>query len=253
MKWELFKKISIRSIDKSRDVYYLTFDHFYSFYFIESVGVLRIEMGGVNFHFDYYTTIWRDFALNYTLKPMNWEKLLCSSFDTFSPTLVCWIGFLSHAYHYLLLKLWINSNINPSEFPTSTAEAKSVCNHKQYRSRKSIQIQMEVLKGSKFALRLGNLSNKNGFYLFGWRIPNFIVDFFLLLPMSICSVQLLMVCFNKGFNDLKDISNAIYLCLGIFSICSMYICLAANNDLIIATLDHLQDMMTLSEIYYKWT
>lgn len=35
--------------------------------------------------------------------------------------------------------------------------------------------------------------------------------------------------------------------LGIGSISAMYVCLAANNNLIISTLDHLQAMIALSE------
>lgn len=106
---------------------------------------------------------------------------------------------------------------------------------------------MEVLKKCKLALRLGNLSNKNGFYLFIWKVPNFIVDTFLLLPMTICSIQMLIFCYNIGPN-LKEISSAIYLGLGILSIAAMYICLAAENDLIITTLEHLQGMVTLSKL-----
>lgn len=105
---------------------------------------------------------------------------------------------------------------------------------------------MEVLKKCKVALRLGNLSNKNGFYFFAWKIPNFIVDLFLLLPMSVCSIQMLVYCCKIG-PILNKVSSSIYLCLGISSIVAMYICLACKNELIITTLDHLQGMVTLSE------
>lgn len=105
---------------------------------------------------------------------------------------------------------------------------------------------MEVLKKCKLALQLGNLSNKRGFYLFNWKVPNFIVDLFLILPMSICTIQMFIFCSKIGPN-LKGISSSIYLVLGILSICAMYICLAVENDLIIETLDHLQKMVNLSK------
>lgn len=108
-------------------------------------------------------------------------------------------------------------------------------------------IQMEVLKKSKFTLRLGNLSNKRGFYLHKWRIPNLIVDSIFLLPMFVCALQMLIVCFNIG-PRLKEISSSIYLMLGISSILAIYVCLAAKNDVIIQTLDHLQEMVTLRKI-----
>lgn len=111
---------------------------------------------------------------------------------------------------------------------------------------------MEVLKRSKFILRLANLSNKRGFHLYKWRIPNVIVDSILLLPMSVCCLQMLIFCIKIG-PSLRDISSSIYLCLGIVSLCAMYICLAVNNDLITATLDHLQDMVTLSKIHLKFS
>lgn len=105
---------------------------------------------------------------------------------------------------------------------------------------------MEVLKKCKLLLRIANLSNKNGFRLFAWKVPNFIVDLIFLLPMSICVMQMALFCFGIGL-VLKEISSSIYLSLGIISIMAMYICLAAENDLIIATLDHLQEMVTMSE------
>lgn len=127
---------------------------------------------------------------------------------------------------------------------------------------------MEVLKSCKLAMRLGNLSRKNGCHLWKWRIPNYIIDLILLLPMTICSVQMVIFCCNNA-NTLKTISNATYLwygiismlkddqiidrtiefiySLGIGSISAMYVCLAANNNLIISTLDHLQAMIALSK------
>lgn len=107
---------------------------------------------------------------------------------------------------------------------------------------------MEVLKKSKFILRLGNVANKRGVYLYKWRIPNFIVDLLVMMPMFLCSIQMLIVCFNIG-PRLKEISSCIYLMLGISSILAIYICLAAKNDMIIATLDHLQEMVTLSKSF----
>lgn len=104
---------------------------------------------------------------------------------------------------------------------------------------------MEVLKYSRFALKLANLSNNHGFYLLKWRIPNIIIDLIFLLPMSICLIQMVIFCCNSG-NSIKSISSATYLGLGIFSVCSMYTCLAINNELIIDTLNHLQKMVNHS-------
>lgn len=105
---------------------------------------------------------------------------------------------------------------------------------------------MEVLKTTKFALRLGNLSNKNGFHLHKWRIPNIIVNLLFMLPMFICCIQMAIFCYHFSDN-LKIISSAIYLGLGIMSVCGMYACLALNNDLIIDTLEHLQSMVSQSK------
>lgn len=105
---------------------------------------------------------------------------------------------------------------------------------------------MEVLKFSKFALRLANLSNKQQFQLFKWQIPNILIDLVFLLPMSICLLQMISFCCSTG-NNIKSISSATYLGLGIASVCAMYICLANNNHLIIETLDHLQQVISRSK------
>lgn len=62
--------------------------------------------------------------------------------------------------------------------------------------------------------------------------------------MMICSLQMVIHCCYIGMK-LKEISSATYLCLGIASISAMYICLAAKNNLIIGTLEHLQGMVDL--------
>lgn len=113
---------------------------------------------------------------------------------------------------------------------------------------KATAITMEVLNFSKFALRLANLSNKQQFKWFKWQIPNSLIDFVFLLPMSICLLQMVSFCCRTG-NSIKSISSAIYLVLGIASVCAMYVCLAINNNLIIDTLDHLQLVINRSKCF----
>lgn len=64
--------------------------------------------------------------------------------------------------------------------------------------------------------------------------------------MFICTIQMAIYCIHIGFR-LKEISSSIYLILGITSVLAIYICLASKNDLIIATLDHLQEMIERSK------
>lgn len=145
------------------------------------------------------------------------------------------IFFISKGYKFID---WLQLRIKRDLFATKG----------ETRTRYSrVSVRMEVLKKAKVALRLVNLASKNGVYLSKWRIPNAIIDLLLLLPMSICTVQMVIFCFKTG-PSLKEISSSIYLILGISSILAFYICLAANNDLIIATLDHLQEMVTLSKM-----
>lgn len=74
----------------------------------------------------------------------------------------------------------------------------------------------------------------------GVRIPNWLIDSILLSPMAICTIQMIVFCFVHG-TPLASLSDAIYLSLGIFSIVSIYVCLAIKNDLLISTIDHLQE------------
>lgn len=98
---------------------------------------------------------------------------------------------------------------------------------------------MEVLKSCKRISFFANLFNKNGIQVFGYRIPNWFIDSILLLPMTVCSIQMIVYCCLFG-TSLKSISSAVYLCLGISSIALMHICWAIENDLSISTVDHLQ-------------
>lgn len=99
---------------------------------------------------------------------------------------------------------------------------------------------MKVLKLFEKLSFFANLCNKNGIYVSGVRIPNWLIDTILLSPMTICTIQMIVFCFVHG-TTLVSISVAVYLSLGIFSIVSMYICFAIKNDLLIITIDHLQE------------
>lgn len=105
---------------------------------------------------------------------------------------------------------------------------------------------MEVLKYNRFVMRLVNLSNKSGFHLSNYRIPNVCINLLLMCPMSVCSMQMMLFCCQSE-TELKSVFSAIYLCLGILSILAMHICLAINNDLIIDTVDHLQQIVARSK------
>lgn len=99
---------------------------------------------------------------------------------------------------------------------------------------------MKVLKFFEKVSFFANLCNKNGIYVLGVRIPNWLIDSILLSPMAICTIQMIIYCYVDG-TTLVSISSAIYLSLGIFSIVSMYICFAIKNDLLIITIDQLQE------------
>lgn len=99
---------------------------------------------------------------------------------------------------------------------------------------------MKVLKLFEKVLFFVNLCNKNGIYVLGIRIPNWLIDSIMLSPMAICTIQMIVFCYING-TTLVSISSAVYLSLGIFSIVSMYICFAIQNDLLIITIDHIQE------------
>lgn len=102
---------------------------------------------------------------------------------------------------------------------------------------------MEILRTCKFFMQLTNLYNKNGVKVFGYAIPNAIIHFLYVLPMTFCLIWMSIFCYNFNM-DLKTTSSAIYLSLGIFSMVSMYLCMAVKNDLIIESTDLLQAMVT---------
>lgn len=105
--------------------------------------------------------------------------------------------------------LWMASNTNDnSDFVSEVI----LCPCRKVLQRNPLADRMEVLKSCKLAMRLGNLSRRNGFHLWKWRIPNFIIDLILLLPMAICSIQMVIFCYNNA-TTLKTISNATYLWL----------------------------------------
>lgn len=100
---------------------------------------------------------------------------------------------------------------------------------------------MKVLKFFEKVSFFANLCNKNGITVSGvGRIPNWIIDSILLSSLTICTIQMIIFCLVHG-TTLVSISSAIYLILAFFSIVSMYICFAIKNDLLIITIDHLQE------------
>lgn len=99
---------------------------------------------------------------------------------------------------------------------------------------------MKVLKSCRKLLFYTNLSRKHGVRVYGYRIPNFIINSVFLFPLCCCSIQMILFCYLYG-TDLNSMSRSLYLSLGIVSIVSMYLCLSIKNDMIIETFDHLQE------------
>lgn len=110
---------------------------------------------------------------------------------------------------------------------------------------------MQVLGECKRALAYANLCNENGVTIAGKRIPNAIINFFIVFPVLFAGFLAFLVCVKNYEYGLKSISSPIYIFLGCFSIAAMYICLTLKNNSIIELIANLQKVVKRSIISYS--
>lgn len=104
--------------------------------------------------------------------------------------------------------------------------------------------QIEVLSALRPMLKLTNLYNKNGVHLKYNKNPFKIPDSYVICLISLPAVYLaslyLWFVLDEKFN-LKTISTSLGFAIGLLQMTLAYISLALKTDLIISTIDHLQE------------
>lgn len=103
-----------------------------------------------------------------------------------------------------------------------------------------------VLDGCRLALKLSNLYNQNGVYIRTFKIPNVVISTLILLPTMyyIASLEF-WFCIDERFN-MKSISSTLCNMIAIIQMAFVYFSLAMKSDLIIETMNHLQDVVDKS-------
>lgn len=102
-----------------------------------------------------------------------------------------------------------------------------------------------VLDGCRLALKYTNLYNKKDLQIFGRRIPNFLIHTFILIPMIYTNFLQMWFCIDEKFN-LKSISSTLGNLMSLTHMSLIYVSLAVKSNLIIETLDNLQDLVDKS-------
>lgn len=108
---------------------------------------------------------------------------------------------------------------------------------------------VEVLSGLRLILKLTNLYNKHGVYIGSVKIPNILVFFLVMLPVIWHAFLLLWAVVDEKF-DLKLISNSLAVTIGNIQTTLAYVSLAMETDLVISTVDHLQEVVEKSELFF---
>lgn len=107
---------------------------------------------------------------------------------------------------------------------------------------------IEVLSSLLVILKLTNLYNKNGVsFKFNRisdsvKIPNFCLFCLISLPTLYLSSLFVWIIFEEKF-DLKLISTSVAVLIGTSQITIAYISLAMKTDLVVSTVDHLQEVV----------
>lgn len=105
---------------------------------------------------------------------------------------------------------------------------------------------IEVLSSLRLLFKILNLYNKDSIYIGSVKIPDFFVFCLIALPtFHLCSLCL-WIAIEKNF-DLKLTSASLAGSIAHLQITSSYISLAMKTDLIVSTIDYLQDAVVRSK------
>lgn len=104
----------------------------------------------------------------------------------------------------------------------------------------------KVLTGNRLALKLSNLYNENSLRFGSQIISDKLYFALLLLPGTFVCSSMLYRCYELGF-DFTKISSIIDLLIGTFQMMLVFAFLAAQKDVLIRTIDQLQQMISGSK------
>lgn len=105
---------------------------------------------------------------------------------------------------------------------------------------------LEVLGGCKLPLKLTNLYNKNGVHIGALKIPKFLIFILISLPTIYIAPLQIWYCFDERFN-LKATSNTLLSIVALIHMGFVYLWLTMKSELIVETIDHLQDVVNKSK------
>lgn len=109
--------------------------------------------------------------------------------------------------------------------------------------------QIKILSACRKLLKLMNLGTKSKFQIGQLEIPNIIVFAILLLPLSYLITMEMRTIYNIRFN-FKDGADHFFITLGTTQLQLIFLSLITNNSVIIDTVDHIQDVVDRSKVYF---
>lgn len=107
-------------------------------------------------------------------------------------------------------------------------------------------MKVEVLSDLRYILKLTNLYNKYGVYIGSVRIPDSVIFFMISLPSSYMCLLFFWAAVEEHF-DMEKISGSLACTIGMLQPTIAYISLAVKTDLVISTIDHLQQVVEKSK------
>lgn len=112
--------------------------------------------------------------------------------------------------------------------------------------------QIKILSACRNLLKLMNLGSKSKFQIGKLRIPNIIIFAILLMPLSYLIAMETRTIYNIRFN-FRDGADHFFITLGTTQLQLIFLSLATNNSVIIDTVDHIQDVVDRSKVYFLLT
>lgn len=99
-----------------------------------------------------------------------------------------------------------------------------------------------VLNSFRLLLKYLNLYNKDSVHIGNVRVPDIFIFCLISLPTFYFITLIIWFCIDEHFN-MNEISISLAAAVGFLQITLVYIWLTAKKDLLISTIDHLQDFV----------
>lgn len=118
-------------------------------------------------------------------------------------------------------------------------------NNRFYQYCAKIVMSIQVLKGFRLILSLVGLNNETFLKIKSFRIPTAFIRIVYMTPINISLSLIILYSLDYGFN-LKKVSGAFSLIVGITQIDLIYISLATKSTLIMEIVNYFQDVVQRS-------